>query len=509
MTDLENPRSRVGIPFAAGRVATLTAVLSGRKRLSSLFFLVSTMAASGQTNLVTNGGFESVTSPTWGTSIGWTDNNFASTYSNTGSYSLGFYGGYFRFGGPTATYQTISVVSGKSYTLSFYYGPGFPGDTVITPNILTVSFGGTTVASLTNVNTTTFSPYSYTVTATSNSAELRFSGGNDSSTSFVDDVSLVLIQTGPDASNTTAAMQTYADVLRSVMGRRLTGLALMSSYDCQAFDKYGVCLSFQARYTNFDSFNEGAGILTAAYRLTENVRLGAFIDYRASEKEPTGIKFSNDLPTFGAFVGYSQHLNGTGLQGKVLAAVQNGNATVTRDNSLSSTEPGSGKGSLNSYMISGELGWGFAVSPSMLATPYVGLRYTDATRGGYTEDTVSGTVDYPVSYSDYSQRLTTATIGVRLAGMLTEKVGYQMGAGLEHDLRQQTSAYSGTSSISGLETFAINVDGVKNRTRGVGSVGMFYQVEKNQRLMGNVSIRNQAYTSQTAVNVMGGYQIAF
>ena len=73
--------------------------------------------------------------------------------------------------------------------------------------------------------------------------------------------------------------------------------------------------------------------------------------------------------------------------------------------------------------------------------------------------------------------------------MLTEKVGYQIGAGIEHDLQQKTSTYSGTSTISGLETFAINVDGVKNRTRGVGSVGMFYQVEKNQRLMGNVSIR--------------------
>ena len=233
------------------------------------------------------------------------------------------------------------------------------------------------------------------------------------------------------------------------------------------------------------------------------------IDYRASEKKPTGIKFSDDLPTFGAFVGYGQNPNGTALQGKVLAAVQNGTATITRDSSLSSTEPGSGKGSLNSYLLSGELGWGFAVSPSLLATPYIGIRYTDLTRGGYAEGTVSGTVDHPITYNDYHQRLTTATAGVRVAGMLTDKIGYQVGAAVETDLRTQTSSYSGTSDITGLTSFALDTSGVNNRTRGFGSVSMFYQVDKNQRLTGNVSFRNQAYTSQNAVSAMAGYQVAF
>lgn len=133
---------------------------------------------------------------------------------------------------------------------------------------------------------------------------------------------------GPDTTNTQTAARANATVLRGVMDRRLSGLASMTNYDCSNFDKLGVCLSFQSRYSNFESFNEGAGVLTAAYRLADSFRLGAFVDYRAGEKEPTNIKFSNDLPTFGAFVGYSQHRDGTGLQGKVLAAVQTGNATL-------------------------------------------------------------------------------------------------------------------------------------------------------------------------------------
>ena len=128
--------------------------------------------------------------------------------------------------------------------------------------------------------------------------------------------------------------------------------------------------------------------------------------------------------------------------------------------------------------------------------------------GTYSESTTTD-VTSPITYNDYSQRLTTANLGLRIAGMFTDKVGYQASAGVEHDLRQQTGSYSGSSTIAGLETFALSMDGVNNRTRGFASAGLFYQVEKNQRLISQVSLRNQAYTNQTMTTVMGGYQVAF
>ena len=109
----------------------------------------------------------------------------------------------------------------------------------------------------------------------------------------------------------------------------------------------------------------------------------------------------------------------------------------------------------------------------------------------------------------FVERLGTVTAGIRLAGMLSEKVGYQIGAAIEHDLYQQTSTYSGTSTISGLIAFALQTDGVNNRTRGIASAGAFYQVGKNQRITGNLSFRNQAYTSQKAISALAGYQVAF
>jgi hypothetical protein len=43
----------------------------------------------------------------------------------------------------------------------------------------------------------------------------------------------------------------------------------------------------------------------------------------------------------------------------------------------------------------------------------------------------------------------------------------------------------------------------------VGNIGLFYQIDRTQRLTGNVSVRGQAFSNQHAVSVMVGYQAAF
>ena len=310
----------------------------------------------------------------------------------------------------------------------------------------------------------------------------------------------------PSAANTKAALADNAATLRNTLNARTTVIAGTMDYDCAAFDAYGLCLSFQARYTAMDSVKDGAGVLTTAYRLAPNLRLGGFIDYSVSRQDPTGLKFGDQRPIFGAFLGYGEAL---GLQAKLTAAVNPGNVTVTRSNSLPDTEPGSGQAILNTYAIAGELGWAVALGGSTVATPYGGLRVTEASRGAYGEAKVVDVVDFPISYAAYSQRLTTATAGLRLKGQLSDQVGYQLGLGGEYDLAHKADNYSGTSAIQGLLSFDLPNDGGSNRFRAIGSAGLFYQIDKTQRLTSNVSVRGQAYSSQPAVNVMGGYQAAF
>ena len=314
---------------------------------------------------------------------------------------------------------------------------------------------------------------------------------------------------GPDVSATTAALRSNAVDINDVLSRRMNNLALLTNYDCTSFSAAGICVSVQLRYSNFDAMNEGAGVLTAAYRLTDQTRVGSFIDYRAREQEPTGLRFSSELPIFGAFLAFSQHRDGTGWQGKILGAVQRGNVTITRDSSVANTEPGSGKSDLSSHLVFAETGFGVSIAQGVTATPFAGIRYSEAGRGSYRENAVTGAVTYPVSYDAHALRATTATAGLRINGMFTDRLGYIFGAGVEHDLRQQAGNYSGTSAIVDLERFSLPGDSVKNRIRAFGSVGLSYNVNQNQRLTGNVSLRNDAYSGQVSTTVMGGWQAAF
>jgi Autotransporter beta-domain len=311
-----------------------------------------------------------------------------------------------------------------------------------------------------------------------------------------------------DAANSLKALAANGNQIRNSLTQRATAITGTMDYDCRDFSVQNLCLSFQARYTGFDSMNDGAGLLTIAKRIDPNIRIGGFIDQRTTQGQQTGLRLSGDMPTLGAFIGYTQQPNSTGLQAKLLASTNTGKITATRNGSLPSTEAGSGKSNLNSWAIGGELGYGVAYAGNMIATPYVGLRYSDVTRGAYSEKATADVAE-PVSYADYFQRQTTARAGIRFTGLLTDTIGYQLGAGAEFDVLRHANHYAGTSAISGLESFSINTNTTTNRLRSNASAGLSYAIDPNQKLTTNVSIRGQAYSSHPSINTMAGYQISF
>jgi hypothetical protein len=82
---------------------------------------------------------------------------------------------------------------------------------------------------------------------------------------------------------------------------------------------------------------------------------------------------------------------------------------------------------------------------------------------------------------------------MRVAGLLSEKLGYNASISGEYDLRQEAGTYSGTY---GTDSFVLARTGSSNRARVAASGGLSYQLNKTQRVIGNVSLRNQALTSQ-------------
>ena len=139
-----------------------------------------------------------------------------------------------------------------------------------------------------------------------------------------------------------------------------------------------------------------------------------------------------------------------------------------------------------------EVGYGIAWAGTLRATPYVGFRYMDAPAPPMPK-----------------LRLGAASLGLRLNGMASDRIGYQLGAGVDYYAFSAASPYAGASAISGLEAFALPGAALAHRASPVGSAAIFYQIDRTQRLTGDLYLRSQAFSSQMAATIVAGYQVAF
>lgn len=311
-----------------------------------------------------------------------------------------------------------------------------------------------------------------------------------------------------DLDNTAAAISKSARNTQSAMAMRTGALALMMDYDCNAFGAHNVCLSFGGRYGELNSSHgEGAGQVTLAYRVAPNVRIGAFVDFRVSQRAPSGLNYRADAPTFGGFIGYGA-TDGRGLQGKLTVAANHGGVTATRDASLANTEAGQGRASLNSWAVAGEIGWGFAFSDNWIATPYAGLRVMEAKLGSYSE-TLTESVQFPLSYAGVSQHVTTLFGGLRVNGKLSDKISLFASLGLEGDLSSRMDDVRGTSDLPGMESFTIRNTTKANSVRPFGSLGLGYDLTSNQRISAQLALRGSPYGSQVSKTALVSWRIAF
>ena len=322
------------------------------------------------------------------------------------------------------------------------------------------------------------------------------------------DLILSGIISGPDAINTLIELGYTRDDILKALRNRAAVMNTALNYDCMTFDKNGVCIGFNARYSSMDNQNDGAGVMTAAMRLSPTTHVGAFIDYAGKQDAIGAVTYGDENPMVGGFLGYTEKPDRTGLQAHLSAAYHTGDVTMTRPDTLENTEAGSGKTSLTNWAMGAELGYGIAMSKQSNLTPYIGLRYGSAEMAGYTEGS-SEAVQCPITFNAFSQRLTTGTAGLRLNGMLNDKVSYQLGGGIEYDLQSDANAFSGSSTIPDLTTFSLENTADANRLRGHASLALGYAIAPNQRLTTSVSVRGEAYTDKADTSVMAGYEVGF
>jgi hypothetical protein len=259
------------------------------------------------------------------------------------------------------------------------------------------------------------------------------------------------------------------------------------------FDKEGFCLSTGGRYsvTNSPETTTTSGLLIGSYKYDKNIRLGAWVDQNLSTQNPDGIKLSNSNPLFGVFGAWAERNDGLGYEVKVSAGYGDKDVEVTR----SSTNAGTAQ--LRMRGISTVSSYGLPVEGGLIAAPYVGVKYTSINRAGYTEAGSGG-----LTYDSLHQESTTAMAGAKLSGKIDTETSFMVSAGVEHDLNHNIGQYS-----AGANTTAFNSN--VQKTRPVVSAGVYYDIDKTQRLGLNATVRQEAFQSTSSTTALATYTVGF
>ena len=351
--------------------------------------------------------------------------------------------------------------------------------------------------SATTSGTQTSNGYTYTLNETA-------SGSN------IWDLSLLsappLPVTGPSTADTQQSLVNTASVLQNTFTLQNSVLANSFSYDCNVFGANDVCVSAGGRNTAVSAangLNNTSALLIAAYRVMPTVRVGAYADQNLSVNNAgSTVNLGNNTPLIGLFGAWNERLDGTGTEVKVSAAYGQKNTTVTRQ-VVGTSEAGSGSSQLNSQGAQVAAKYGFGVTPDVIVSPYVGIRYTQNNMNGYTE-AASSTVTAPLTYSALNTNATTALAGVGAQYKFIPQATAFASVGVETDTNTNNGTYSATG-VAGLTPINFNANPVK--TRPTATLGAYYDVEKNQRLGITGIYRQEPYQAVQTTTVMATYTV--
>lgn len=407
------------------------------------------------------------------------------SYSNNGTGTITF--NTLTLAGAASTTALPSYVTGISLTLG---GNTYAMTTSIVGMYLTPLGGAPSVTLNTNSGNQKSSLYDlnfFAAPSTCPFGQTYFTIGS-CSTTYV----LQGIYYGSATGSVNLAPNAYA--LRSAYNIQSSALNAGLSYDCTVFDKEGLCLSTGGRYstTNSPNATSTSGLLIGSFKYDKNIRLGAWVDQNLSTNSADGIKLGNSKPLLGVFGVWSERNDGLGYEVKVSAGYGEKDITVTR------TTDYQGSAKVNTKGLQSVSSYGIALDGDWIAAPYAGLKYVSISRGGYTEGGSS-----PLTYDTLRQETTSVVAGVKFTGKIDPQTFTVLSAGVEHDLNHNVGQYSAGSS----NTTAFNSD-VK-KTRPVVSAGLYYDIDKTQRVGVNATHRQEAFQSTATTSALATYTVGF
>lgn len=314
--------------------------------------------------------------------------------------------------------------------------------------------------------------------------------------------------TGISLMGTQQSLVNTANSLAPVFTLQNAALANSFSYDCTEFGINNVCITTGGRNTAVSAangLNNTSALLIAAYRPHPNFRIGAYADQNLSVNNAGAtVNLGNNTPLIGVFGAWNERLDGTGTEVKISAAYGQKNTTINRQ-AVGLGESGTGSSQLNSQGAQVVAKYGFSVAKDTIASPYIGMRYTQNNMNGYSE-AATNTTTLPLTYSALNTNATTALIGLGASYKGISQTTLFASAGIESDTDTSNGSYYGSNpGIPGITPVNFNPNPVK--TRPTATLGAHYDVEKNQRLGITGIYRQEPYQSIQTTTVMATYTV--
>jgi hypothetical protein len=307
----------------------------------------------------------------------------------------------------------------------------------------------------------------------------------------------------PSTTDTQTSINAVAADRKTALGTHASVLGNGLGGDCGSTGAMGGCMT-----VNLGRSNAGSNDLTTAGTsvvkyLDANWRAGVTIAKPLGDAKAETVTEKYN-PVMGGLIGWKQNTDGTGLDITASVAKNDGTITLNRQGNGVVSEPGTGSSKVTGQAAQIRAGYTIPVAAGTNLTPYVGVRRTFISAGGYTE---TGNI-FPLTVKGAKQTNVDVIAGVGVAHKLTDDITITGSIGVNKTVDSSKAGFAGTSDIGHLETFTAPKG--KNKTTSVSmGTGISYQFMPGQTVGANIGWSQKSLTSAGGLNFGVSYSLGF
>lgn len=260
------------------------------------------------------------------------------------------------------------------------------------------------------------------------------------------------------------SLQNTFSATQGLLALKSSSLINSQTNDCTQFSNNGICTQVGARYTELATpkITSKSIILNGAYRISNQWRLGAYVDAGNISSQPSFsyVNQSGNDPILGAYSVYSDKV---GMQPFTLRLGANIGSTSVEASTPSIAGLGSLSRTINikaqSYLALANTP--FIIHPKAALIPYLGTTYTTMKIDG-SNNNASRLSNLPIIFNEVSTDVFALQVGLNSIVRPMETLTLSASAGVQHTLSSSMSYSTNsqsfiTPSYTGQTNIASNV----------------------------------------------------